>query len=1149
MKNREVFSRNPAENRIPNGGVAKISEPESAGEWDVLRYELSTFVCEGEYERGLERILDTYLRNLGKGDQPAVWVSGFYGSGKSHLVRMLEFLWRDIEFADGATARSVATLPDGVTERLRELNTAGRRSGGLWSAAGTLGSGVGESVRLAILGIFFEAAGLPRRYAQGQFVLWLNQNGYYEDVKREVEADGREFRRELQSLYVSPRIANALLSVYPNFAASEAEARALIKAQYPNPDDISDDEMLDGISGVLEMVSTDGSVPCTLLVLDELQQYIGDNPDRTLRVQQAVEACTSRFEGRLLFVATGQAALQGTQQLQKLVGRFTVQIHLSDADVEEVVRKVVLRKSETMKPALQSVLDANSGEIDKQLSATRIRPTQADNVYLVPDYPLLPTRRRFWELVLRAIDRAGAAGQLRTQLRIVQEASEEVAEMELGNVVAADFIYGQQTGAMLQSGALLKDVHDTISEQRDGTEEGELRSRLCSLVFMIGQLSASGAPDSGLRSTPDILADLLVQDIREGSANLRSRIPSLLNGMVESGKLMHLDGEYRIQTREGAEWTGSYQSVRARITGDDALIADQRSRELREATGRTLKGLGFVQGEGKVPRKVELHFGPERPKPTVAVPIWVRDGWSVTENQARQEAQVAGADDETVHVYLPRRDADGLKKALASFEAASEVISGRSVPSTQEGKEARASIESIRGGDRSRLDATLDSILGEGRVFLGGGAEVSGFGTLRDNVQSAGYSALERLYPRFGEADSAKWPTVMKRAREGSGDALSQVGYAGDAEKHPVSREVLAFVGPGKKGREVRTKFGGAPFGWSQDAVDAVLTVLVGAQHLRVSVNGKAESAKGLDQKKISTADFKSENIILTVAQRLAVRKLLAEANIEARSDEEPQAARRFIDRMISLAGLAGGSAPLPTSPDTSHIIDLKNREGNELLLGVYSERDRFREEMTAWTEMSTKAAERMPEWNRLRRMLEHAPELPDAATVREQAEAIEQERTLLDEPYPVPPLLAALTDLLRLELNAAHKTYADAFDRNMEQLGASETWQKLTGAQQSGILERRGIAKHTPPKVESAAAILDSLNATSLSEWENLHLALESRFGQALTDAATLLQPKAVRVRPKQASLSSEAEAEEYVDALREEILAHIREGRPVIL
>ena len=1126
LKNREVLARDPVGNRIPNGGVAKIGEPATQGEWDVLRYELSSFVCEGEYERGLQTILDTYLGNLGRGDQPAVWVSGFYGSGKSHLVRVLEFLWRDMGFSDGATARSVAQLPDTVREKLRELDTAGRRGGGLWSAAGTLGAGAGESVRLAILGIVFEGAGLPRRYAQGRFVLWLMQSGFYDGVRAAVEAEGRDFRRELQNLYVSPYIARALLSIYPAFAGGETEARSFIKAQYPSPDDVSDEEMLDCISGVLELQSGGGELPCTLLVLDELQQYIGDNADRTLRVQQVVEACSSRFEGRVLFVSTGQSALQATPQLQKLQGRFTVQVSLSDTDIEEVVRKVVLRKDETKKADLVQMLEENSGEIDRQLSGTRIRPTEEDRGVLVADYPLLPTRRRFWERVLRAIDRAGAAGQLRTQLRIVQEATEEVAELPVGNVIAADFIYDDLSASMIRSGVLLREVDETIRGQRDGTEEGELRSRLCALILLIGQLPRDTGSDSGLRAMPETLADLLIQGIREGSAPLRSRIPNLLNGMVESGKLMSVDGEYRLQTREGAEWTAAYQSARARIFGDDARISSDRSRELREAVGSVLKGLGFVQGESKVPRKAALHFGLEPPKSSGAVPVWVRDAWSVGEKQVRAEAQAAGRDDPVVHVFLPKRSADELKGTLASFEASSEVVSGRPVPSTQEGKEARASIEGRRQNDRARLDAVLDSILRDARVFLGGGAEVSG-GGLRSAVQEAGRSVLERLYPRFVEADHARWDAVLKQAREGNADALTRVGYSEDAEKHPVSREVLAFVGPGRKGREVRARFEGAPYGWPQDAVDAAVFVLVGGGHLRASVNGSAATARTLDQKKIGVADLKAETLVVSAQQRLAIRKLLVETGIDARSDEEPQAARAFVNHALALAHRAGGDPPLPAPPDTSHLRELGDREGNEILLGVFSERDRLGKEMSGWEVLMEKARERLPEWQRLQALLGHAREVVGAEGVREQAGAIRAGRTLLDESDPVAPLLSDLTGVLRSALNEAHDRYSENFDREMSSLAASDPWRRLAQGQREGLVASFGLRRREKPRVESGAAVLDSLNVAPLSEWESLAYSLPERFGRAL----------------------AEADLDEYLAGLREQVLSHIREGRPVIL
>ena len=130
MKNRDVFLKDPIENRLVNQGVAEVVDPGSEQELRTLRHELETFVCEGQYARGLDRILSTYLGSLDREEQPAVWVSGFYGSGKSHLVKMLRFLWTDFVFPDGATARGIVHLPSELEASLRELFTQGKRLGG-----------------------------------------------------------------------------------------------------------------------------------------------------------------------------------------------------------------------------------------------------------------------------------------------------------------------------------------------------------------------------------------------------------------------------------------------------------------------------------------------------------------------------------------------------------------------------------------------------------------------------------------------------------------------------------------------------------------------------------------------------------------------------------------------------------------------------------------------------------------------------------------------------------------------------------------------------------------------------------------------------------------------------------------------------------
>jgi len=663
MINRDVLYADPTTRSIPNDGVAKVLDPRTPEEWEVLRYELSSFVCEGQYRHGLERILLSYLTHMEKQSQPAAWVSGFYGSGKSHLVRVLEYLWRDIEFPDGARARGLTNLPDEINEYLRELTAAGRREGGLWSAAGTLGASAGSSIRLAILSVLLRSAELPTQYPAARLAIWLKQNGFYDAVESAVRRAGRDITREMNNMYVSPVLAEALLEAYPGFATTSAEVRNLLQAQYPNKEDISDDELLSTMEDILALQSTTASRrPRTLLVLDELQQFVGEDPDRTLRLQNVVEACSSRFEGNLLFVATGQSALQALPQLSKLQERFTIKVQLSDTDVEQVVREVVLRKRPDRVPELQRVINSASGEIDRHLAGTAIAPRPEDAADLVADYPLLPVRRRFWEGVLRAVDTAGTTGQLRTQLRIVHEATRDVARAPLGTVVAGDVVYDQLKQHMLQTGVLLRETHNFIEEQRtDGTVDGDLRARLCAAIFLIGKLPTEGVSNTGVTATADVLADLLVTDLPAGSAGLRQRIPGLLQELIDGSKLLQVGQEYRLQTRESAVWDQDYRQRLARISSDDHRIASDRTDELRAVMNSVLKPITLAHGVSKTPRRQALHFGLDAPPAgTGAVPVWVRDEWSVSEKGVREEAQAAGMDSPVVHVFLPRRDADVL---------------------------------------------------------------------------------------------------------------------------------------------------------------------------------------------------------------------------------------------------------------------------------------------------------------------------------------------------------------------------------------------------------------------------------------------------------------------------------------------------------
>ena len=83
MLNQEIYAKDPLENQLANNGVAEVKDDTSKQALETLRYELETFVCEGQYEKGLENILNTFLTNITNGtEQPGIWISGFYGSGK-----------------------------------------------------------------------------------------------------------------------------------------------------------------------------------------------------------------------------------------------------------------------------------------------------------------------------------------------------------------------------------------------------------------------------------------------------------------------------------------------------------------------------------------------------------------------------------------------------------------------------------------------------------------------------------------------------------------------------------------------------------------------------------------------------------------------------------------------------------------------------------------------------------------------------------------------------------------------------------------------------------------------------------------------------------------------------------------------------------
>ncbi|OIP95934.1 MAG: hypothetical protein AUK55_06020 [Syntrophobacteraceae bacterium CG2_30_61_12] len=1139
MKTKELFLKDPLTWKLVNEGVSSNNTEDLA----TLRYELESFVCDGEYLNGMRRILQGYRDSFNGPEQKAAWISGFYGSGKSHLAKVLRYLWINFPFPDGTTARSLAHLPEEITDLLTEISTLGKRHDGLHMAGGTLKAGSG-SVRLRVMGLFFKSVGLPEGYPYAKFLIHLKRDGKLDAFKQAIENQGKVFEKELGRLYTSGAVAKAYVQCHDHLK-DPSRVGALLQADYPpNVDDVSIAEMLDTIR---EAISAKGKIPCTLLVLDEIQQFIGQDAQTALDVQEVTEALSKEMDGRLMIVGTGQSALNDMPNLQLLMGRFTIKIHLKDNDVEKVVRTVVLQKREDKKPTIKQLIAKNEGEIARQLKATRLATQPEDAHAYLPDYPLLPVRRRFWERVLQSVDSTGTAAQMRTQLRVVHEACRAYADAELGAVVPGDFLYDQIANDLVSTGEMQKRFQEIIELQKT-KPEGALRSRIGALVFLINKLPREHGTDLGVRAEPEHLADLLSEDLVMGSTQLRQQLPGLLEAMEQDGVLMKVDSEYRLQTTEGAAWEAEFRKRRAAVLNDQPLIASRRSQLLDKALTNTLGNPSVLHGDAKERRKVVLHHGESKPEATDAITLWVRDGFSAPEASVLADIRKLSTDDPTLHLFLPKSHADELKSAIASAQAAEETLHFKGNPTSQEGKECRQSMVTKQNAEGLRIEDLIGQILGGARLFLSGGQEQSIMG-LKNGVEDAAKQVLNRLYPKFHDGDSAKWPQVLKKAKDGSPGALEQVGFTGDPQNHPVAAAIIAFMGSGKTGLEIRKKFNAPPHGWPQDAIDGVLTTLLASNHLSARINTHPLSLAEVDQKKLGQATFRTEKPVLTAVQKLAIRKLFQEAGLpKITPGNEPVDALRFINHAKAIAAQAGGDAPAPMAPAAPELTALESYSGNELLMALHDQRETILAKIKTWQVTGQEIAKRLPAFGLAEKLVAQAAGLPEHAEWSATLISIRANRSLLDDPDPVSHVLKAVANALRTGLTRAHKIHTDMFTAQTARIGSHAAWEKLPEEKRQALLSSAGAVQRIAPATGSDEQLLSALQSCSLANWQSRTDALAAQFDKALAAAIIEAEPKARRVKLAAATIHNQAELDAWLDKSKTAIAAALQDG-PVIL
>lgn len=1143
--NKDLFLYNPETRKLVNEGVANVNDSaRSSQDLDVLRYELETFVCDGQYEHGLQIILESFLSNIGQAEQPAAWVSGFFGSGKSHLVKMLRALWVNTRFPDGATAQGIASLSDKIRDLLKELDGEGKRYGGLHAASGTLGAGANGSVRLSLLQIIFRSVNLPEQFPIARFVMWMRDQGILDSVRQMVETEGCNWETELDSFLFSESIHSALVKMKPAVFSSADACAELLAMQYQFVQDITSEDMLKSIRNAL---TVDGKFPLTILVLDEVQQYIGEDPNRSLEVQEAIEDCSKRFNGKLMVVGTGQTAITGTSNLKRLEGRFTNRIELSDSDVDEVIRKVILAKKPDKIADIEAFFQTNLGEISRHLADTKIRHRQADIDDFTKDYPILPVRRRFWEEAFRVLDPTGTSAQLRNQLAMIHKVVKENARNALGYMIPADYLYFNSAMKLLGNKMLNRRYYDLTMQWLKGSEDEKLTSRACAIVYLINKIDDRNG-ELGLKATVDTIADLMLYDLSEGSAPLRSKLPDLLDVCP---LLMKIGGEYRMQTEENTVWNDEFASQKVMLESESYKITGDRVERLKKKLEDHLKKIQVLQGDSKVKRDLAYHYDSQPPKNIhKQITIWIRDGWMCPENSVILEARQEGNSSATIHVFIPKKNAEDLFSVILEYKAANNTLDRRGMPATVEGIDAFNAMKTTRDQAEARINGLLEEVLGGAKVFQSGGNEINSH-SLESMIKEGINLSLNRMYRYFDIADNDKWSKVLDRAKGGAADALSLIGYQGEVADNPVCKEILSFIGSGKKGTDIRSQFQDPPYGWPQDAIDGALLVLLASGIIRAEdTRARVVKATELERKAIGITKFNVETVVLTTQQKIVIRKLMVQLHLDAKQTNLSEFSGRFLSELEVLAQKAGGEAPKPEIPDSRFIDDLRSQGGNDQLYAIYMQADVIEQSITAWKELSSKISKAWPKWELLKHLALHAVPIDQDRVFLGQVEMIEQHRKLLAEPDLIEPLTKGLNQLLREELNTLQGAWDDAWKAGEALLEKDENWNKLEPEQKHDLrLKNQLLEKNKPTfEVEDSASIIKTLDTIGLEALRDRIAAMPSRYNSMLFEAAKLMEPKVQVVDIKKLTLRSNEDVDLWLEEAGTMLKKALEKG-PVVI
>ncbi len=433
-------------------GVIKVGQDDNIN----IQQELEEYVVTRELQKHFRDFFDSYKRGInGNTDKMGVWISGFFGSGKSHFLKILSYLLENKEingkpalayFEDDekikdhmvlADMKLAASVPTDVV--LFNIDSKGEQSG--------------KQDKDAIVSVFLKVF----NEMQG----FCGAIPFLADLERKLSEEGRynEFKEKFEDSFGSPWtearndfdfIQDDVVEVLSEMSFMSEEAARNWCERATTEYSISIERFADLVKRYIDRQDGDHHV---VFLVDEIGQYIGDDSRLMLNLQTVTEDLGTACQGKAWIIVTSQQDIDSITKTKgndfsKIQGRFDTRLSLSSANVDEVIRERILKKNEaatqtlslyydTKETIIKNLILFNDG-IEKKLYSGR------ENFAEI--YPFIPYQFNLLGSVLTSIRTHGASGKHlaegeRSMLALFKESAVKLMDAEPGAIVPFHLFY------------------------------------------------------------------------------------------------------------------------------------------------------------------------------------------------------------------------------------------------------------------------------------------------------------------------------------------------------------------------------------------------------------------------------------------------------------------------------------------------------------------------------------------------------------------------------------------------------------------------------------------------------------------------------------------------------------------------------------